>query len=160
MNGSAAGREVLIIIDPQIDFCTGGALAVPGGDEIVPTVNRLARDFPHVILTRDWNPPGTALSRAPTPAGGTSRLSKSITARRRCGPTTAYKGQRVTAFHARWRAWPCCLPLKAQCRRPEGGVFAAQYPAYAHPCQRFTARRVGNVMAGRRQTALQPPARK
>ena len=45
MNGSAAGREVLIIIDPQIDFCTGGALAVPGGDEIVPTVNRLARTF-------------------------------------------------------------------------------------------------------------------
>ena len=58
MNGSAAEREVLIIIDPQVDFCPGGALAVPGGDEIVPTVNRLARDFPHVILTQDWHPPG------------------------------------------------------------------------------------------------------
>jgi hypothetical protein len=40
--------------------------------------------------------------------------------------------------HSRWRACPCCLPLNAQCRRPEGVVFAAQYPAYAHPCQRFT----------------------
>ena len=40
--------------------------------------------------------------------------------------------------HSRWRAWPCCLPLNAQCRRPGGSVFAAQYPAYAHPCQRFT----------------------
>jgi len=39
---------------------------------------------------------------------------------------------------SRERARPCCLPLKAQCRRPGGGVFAAQYPAYAHPCQRFT----------------------
>src|SRR5205085_618808 len=38
---------------------------------------------------------------------------------------------------SRWRACPCCLPLKAQRRRPEVGVFAAQYPAYAHPCQRF-----------------------
>jgi nicotinamidase-related amidase len=58
MNGSAAEREVLIIIDPQINFCPGVALAVPGGDEIVPTVNRRARDFPHVILTQDWHPPG------------------------------------------------------------------------------------------------------
>jgi len=42
------------------------------------------------------------------------------------------------AKRSRWRAWPCCLPLKAQCRRPGGSVFAAQYPAYAHPCQCFT----------------------
>ena len=39
---------------------------------------------------------------------------------------------------SRSRARPCCLPLNAQCRRPGGLVFAAQYPAYAHPCQRFT----------------------
>jgi nicotinamidase/pyrazinamidase len=58
MNASAVERDVLIIIDPQVDFCPGGALAVPGGDDIVPTVNQLARDFPHVILTQDWHPPG------------------------------------------------------------------------------------------------------
>jgi nicotinamidase-related amidase len=137
MNGSAAEREVLIIIDPQIDFCTGGALAVPGGDEIVPTVNRLARDFPHVILTQDRHPPGHRSFASAHPGRGPSRLSKSITARRRCGPTTAYKGQRVriSCPLARLAMLP---PLKAQCRRPEGGVFAAQYPAYAHPCHRFT----------------------
>ena len=58
MNGSAADLEVLIVVDPQIDFCPGGALAVPGGDEIMPAVNRLARDFVHVVLTQDWHPPG------------------------------------------------------------------------------------------------------
>ncbi|HKS88319.1 MAG TPA: bifunctional nicotinamidase/pyrazinamidase [Stellaceae bacterium] len=55
-----ADREVLIVVDVQRDFCPGGALAVPEGDAIVPAINRLARDFRHVILTQDWHPPGHA----------------------------------------------------------------------------------------------------
>ncbi len=51
-------RDVLVIVDAQNDFCPGGALAVPEGDAIVPTVNRLAAGFPHVVLTQDWHPPG------------------------------------------------------------------------------------------------------
>ena len=50
--------HALIIIDVQNDFCPGGALAVPGGDEIVPGINALMRDFDHVILTQDWHPAG------------------------------------------------------------------------------------------------------
>ena len=50
--------EVLVLVDVQNDFCGGGALAVPGADEIVPVVNRLAARFPHVLLTQDWHPPG------------------------------------------------------------------------------------------------------
>jgi nicotinamidase/pyrazinamidase len=49
-------RDALIIIDVQNDFCPGGALAVPRGDEIILAVNRLAADFAHVILTQDWHP--------------------------------------------------------------------------------------------------------
>jgi len=53
-----AGKgDVLLVIDIQNDFCPGGALAVPRGDEVVPIVNRLARVFPNVILTQDWLPP-------------------------------------------------------------------------------------------------------
>ncbi len=48
----------LIIIDAQIDFCPGGALAVPRGDEIIPLLNHLARDFATVVLTQDWHPAG------------------------------------------------------------------------------------------------------
>ena len=50
--------DVLVIIDPQNDFCPGGALAVPGGDEIMPLVNRLAERFSHVVISQDWHPPG------------------------------------------------------------------------------------------------------
>jgi nicotinamidase/pyrazinamidase len=52
------GNDVLLVIDVQNDFCPGGALAVPYGDEVVPVINRLARRFTNVILTQDWHPPG------------------------------------------------------------------------------------------------------
>jgi nicotinamidase/pyrazinamidase len=52
--------DVLVVIDVQNDFCPGGALAVPQGDQIVPAVNRLAGEFAHVVLTQDWHPRGHA----------------------------------------------------------------------------------------------------
>jgi nicotinamidase/pyrazinamidase len=52
------GNDVLIVVDVQNDFCPGGALAVPRGDEIVPIVNRLAARFHNVVLTQDWHAPG------------------------------------------------------------------------------------------------------
>jgi nicotinamidase/pyrazinamidase len=55
-NIEAHAKEILLIVDIQNDFCSGGALAVPGGDEIVPLVNQLATSFAHVILTQDWHP--------------------------------------------------------------------------------------------------------
>jgi nicotinamidase/pyrazinamidase len=50
-------EQALIVIDVQNDFCPGGALAVAGGDEVVPLINGLIGDFDHVILTQDWHPP-------------------------------------------------------------------------------------------------------
>lgn len=50
--------KALIVIDVQNDFCPGGALAVPGGDEIVSDINALMADFDAVILTQDWHPAG------------------------------------------------------------------------------------------------------
>jgi nicotinamidase/pyrazinamidase len=47
----------LIIVDVQNDFCPGGALAVPRGDEIIAAVNSLAARFRNVVLTQDWHPP-------------------------------------------------------------------------------------------------------
>ncbi len=48
--------EALIVIDVQNDFCPGGALAVQGGDQIIPEINALMDDFPCVVLTQDWHP--------------------------------------------------------------------------------------------------------
>jgi nicotinamidase/pyrazinamidase len=50
--------DVLLVVDVQNDFCPGGALAVPRGDEVVPVINALARRFSHVVLTQDWHPRG------------------------------------------------------------------------------------------------------
>lgn len=50
----------LIVVDVQNDFCPGGALAVPKGDEVVPVINRLAARFDNVVLTQDWHPRGHA----------------------------------------------------------------------------------------------------
>lgn len=50
-------HSALIIVDIQPDFCPGGPLAVPGGDEIIPLINELAKKFETVILTQDWHPP-------------------------------------------------------------------------------------------------------
>jgi len=36
----------------------GGSLGVPGGDQVVPIVNALARCFANVVLTQDWHPRG------------------------------------------------------------------------------------------------------
>jgi nicotinamidase/pyrazinamidase len=57
---ATAAEDVLLIIDVQNDFIHGGALAVPGGDSIVPIVNRLVRAFANVVVTQDWHPEGHA----------------------------------------------------------------------------------------------------
>jgi len=48
--------DVLIVVDMQHDFLPQGSLAVPGGDEIVPLINQLAKRFRNVVLTQDWHP--------------------------------------------------------------------------------------------------------
>jgi nicotinamidase/pyrazinamidase len=50
--------DMLVVVDVQNDFCPGGSLAVPGGDQVVPVINRLAGSFAHVVLTQDWHSPG------------------------------------------------------------------------------------------------------
>ncbi|MGP0060473.1 MAG: bifunctional nicotinamidase/pyrazinamidase [Beijerinckiaceae bacterium] len=57
---SVRSDDVLLVVDPQNDFCPGGNLAVPQGDEIIPSLNRLAQNFTNVVLTQDWHPAGHA----------------------------------------------------------------------------------------------------
>jgi nicotinamidase/pyrazinamidase len=48
--------SALIVIDVQNDFCPGGALAVPEGDQIVPGITALMAEAEAVVLTQDWHP--------------------------------------------------------------------------------------------------------
>jgi nicotinamidase/pyrazinamidase len=57
-------KAALLIVDVQNDFCPGGALPAPGGDRIVPALNRYlaearVRDMP-VYASRDWHPEVTS----------------------------------------------------------------------------------------------------
>jgi nicotinamidase/pyrazinamidase len=56
-------KDALIIVDVQNDFCPGGALAVSGGDEVVPVLNRTIEGFTEaglpIFATRDWHPEKT-----------------------------------------------------------------------------------------------------
>ena len=58
MRYEIADSDVLLVVDVQNDFCPGGKLEVPRGDEVVAFVNRLGERFQHVVLTQDWHPSG------------------------------------------------------------------------------------------------------
>ncbi len=56
-------KKALLIADPQIDFCPGGALGIKDGDKIIPAVNAYVRSFAQrqlpIFITRDWHPQKT-----------------------------------------------------------------------------------------------------
>lgn len=56
-------RSALLIVDVQNDFCAGGSLEVPGGDEVVPVLNRYIEKFSRagrpILASRDWHPEKT-----------------------------------------------------------------------------------------------------
>lgn len=57
-------RQALLVVDVQNDFCSGGALAVPGGDCVVPPINRLTAAYASagapIFASRDWHPAGSS----------------------------------------------------------------------------------------------------
>jgi nicotinamidase/pyrazinamidase len=59
-----AAKRALLVVDVQNDFCPGGALEVPGGDEVIPVLNQCIRKFVAagypVYASRDWHPEGSA----------------------------------------------------------------------------------------------------
>jgi nicotinamidase/pyrazinamidase len=54
----AQKRDALLVVDVQNDFCSGGAMAVQGGEDVVPVINQVMPLFLNVILTQDWHPAG------------------------------------------------------------------------------------------------------
>ena len=55
-----APDAALIVVDVQNGFCDGGNLAVAGGAQVVPIINRLAPAFANIVITQDWHPAGHA----------------------------------------------------------------------------------------------------
>ncbi len=53
-----AALKCLLLVDIQVGFCTGGNLAVPGGEEVVPVANRLIASgaYDLIVASQDWHP--------------------------------------------------------------------------------------------------------
>jgi nicotinamidase/pyrazinamidase len=51
--------KALLIVDVQNDFCSGGTLAVPDGEKVVPVINGLMDRFEVIAASKDWHPKHT-----------------------------------------------------------------------------------------------------
>ncbi|KXF76775.1 nicotinamidase [Paramesorhizobium deserti] len=92
-------EEALIIIDVQNDFCPGGALAVDGGDEIVPELNRRIQTSEHVILTQDWHPTGHSSFASTHPGKSPFETVDMPYGEQKLWPDHCIQGSRGADFH-------------------------------------------------------------
>jgi nicotinamidase/pyrazinamidase len=93
-------RDVLLVIDVQNDFCDGGALAVPGGQEVVPVIHRIAGRFRHVILTQDWHPPDHHSFASNHPGRAPFETIETPHGQQTLWPDHCVQGSMGAAFHA------------------------------------------------------------
>lgn len=91
--------NALIVIDVQNDFCPGGALAVAGGDEIVPGINALMPEYDAVILTQDWHPAGHSSFASSHPGAAPMSLTEMPYGPQVLWPDHCIQGSQGAAFH-------------------------------------------------------------
>ena len=107
-----AKDEALIVIDVQNDFCPGGALAVAGGDAIVPRINAMMGDYACVVLTQDWHPYDHS-SFAETHPGAAPFSQIAMTyGMQTLWPRHCVQGTSGAAFHSGLRTDPAHLILR------------------------------------------------
>lgn len=104
--------DALIVIDVQNDFCPGGALAVAGGDEIIPRINGLMDQFATVVLTQDWHPASHASFAANHPGAAPFSLTQMPYGPQVLWPTHCVQGTAGAAFHAALRTDPAQLVIR------------------------------------------------
>ena len=104
--------EALIVIDVQNDFCPGGALAVAGGDAIIPRINDLMRDFATIILTQDWHPADHASFAANHPGAAPYSLTEMSYGPQVLWPTHCVQGTGGAEFHRALHTDPAHLIVR------------------------------------------------
>lgn len=104
--------HALIVIDVQNDFCPGGALAVAGGDEIIPRVNALMAEFEVKVLTQDWHPAGHASFAANHPGARPFTLTEMPYGPQVLWPTHCVQGTTGAAFHPALATDPADLVIR------------------------------------------------
>ena len=119
-------NQALIVIDIQNDFCPGGALAVAGGDEIIPMVNALMDEFQIVVLTQDWHPEGHSSFAASHPGAEPFSLIDMPYGPQVLWPVHCVQGSGGAAFHPALRTDPAHLVIRKGFR-PQIDSYSAFY---------------------------------
>lgn len=101
--------HALIVIDMQNDFCPGGALAVEGGDVIVPGINALMHAFDTVVLTQDWHPSGHSSFASSHPGKAPFETTDMPYGTQVLWPDHCVQGSRGAAFHPGLETDPAML---------------------------------------------------
>lgn len=117
-------HKALIVIDVQNDFCPGGTLAVAGGDEIVPAVNRLMAEFPVRVLTQDWHPANHSSFAANHPGAAPFSLIEMPYGPQVLWPVHCVQGTDGAAFHPALTTDPADLVIRKGFR-PEVDSYSA-----------------------------------
>ncbi len=104
--------DALIVIDVQNDFCPGGLLVVAGGDEIVPRINGLMRDFEVRVLTQDWHPANHMSFAANHPGADAFSLVDMPYGPQVLWPVHCVQGSVGAAFHAGLDTDPADLVIR------------------------------------------------
>ncbi|HUU29272.1 MAG TPA: isochorismatase family protein [archaeon] len=90
-------KDALVVVDLQVDFCAGGALAAHDTESVIDQINGLISEYISanrlVIFTRDWHPGNHSSFRA---QGGP-------------WPPHCVAGTPGAAFHPRLKIPPCHL---------------------------------------------------
>lgn len=107
-----AETQALIVIDVQNDFCPGGALAVAGGDEILPRINGLMAEFATIVLTQDWHPATHASFAANHPGAAPFSLTGMPYGPQVLWPTHCVQGTDGAAFHGALNTDPAQMVIR------------------------------------------------
>ncbi len=117
-------HHALIVIDVQNDFCPGGALAVAGGDQIIPRINDLMADYPVRVLTQDWHPAGHSSFAANHPGAAPFSQIDMPYGPQVLWPAHCIQGSEGAAFHDALRTGPADLIVRKGFR-PEIDSYSA-----------------------------------
>lgn len=105
-------QEALLVVDLQNDFCSGGALAVPDAEALIPLANRLLQRATIRVLTADWHPPDHASfatshpGAAPFEQGLVGGIAQTL------WPVHCVQGSHGAAFHPDLNSDPADLILR------------------------------------------------
>ncbi len=102
----------LIVIDVQNDFCPGGALAVAGGDGVVPVINAMLADFPLIVLTQDWHPAGHSSFASAHPGKAPFEVAEMPYGPQVLWPDHCVQGSPGAAFHPDLNTDPAALIIR------------------------------------------------